>query len=145
MKNISRTVSRFYVEVMDDWKMDSQSAVLTITDNELRIEGEQILCLPRAQIRKVQPFLNASRVEADPTSGKALEAEPDLALTVASPSGIDRKGTCHTQGSLHHSVQGSDSGLYDTGTTADQGKAYDGLNCTLDTVSHILFLHQKTD
>lgn len=90
MKNISRTVSRFFVEVMDDWKMDSQSAVLTITDNELRIEGEQILCLPRAQIRKVQPFLNASRVKADPTSGKALEVEPDLALTVASPSGIDR-------------------------------------------------------
>ena len=52
MKNISRTVSRFFVEVMDDWKMDSQSAVLTITDNELRIEGEQILCLPRAQIRQ---------------------------------------------------------------------------------------------
>ena len=90
MKNISRTVSRFNVEVMEHWKIDSQSAVLTITDNELRIEGEQILCLPRAQIRKVQPFLNASRVEADPTSGKALEAEPDLALTVASPSGIDR-------------------------------------------------------
>ena len=91
MKNISRTVSRFFVEVMDDWKMDSQSAVLTITDNELRIEGEQILCLPRAQIRKVQPFLNAGR------SGGASDIRESsggatwlLALAAASPSGIDR-------------------------------------------------------
>ena len=40
MKNASREVSRFYVEVMDDSKMNSQTAVLTITDNDLLIEGE---------------------------------------------------------------------------------------------------------
>lgn len=56
MKNISRTVSRFFVEVMDDWKMDSQSAVLTITDNELRIEGEQILCCPGRKSARCSRF-----------------------------------------------------------------------------------------
>ena len=47
MKNASREVSRFYVEVMDDSKMNSQTAVLTITDNDLLIEGEQTLSILR--------------------------------------------------------------------------------------------------
>ena len=62
MKNASREVSRFYVEVMDDSKMNSQTAVLTITDNDLLIEGEQTLSILRTQIRKVQRFLNAWRM-----------------------------------------------------------------------------------
>lgn len=82
MKNASREVSRFYVEVMDDSKMNSQTAVLTITDNDLLIEGEQTLSILRTQIRKVQRFLNAGRIQADAKSGKPQGKESDLALTV---------------------------------------------------------------
>ena len=73
MKNASREVSRFYVEVMDDSKMNSQTAVLTITDNDLLIEGEQTLSILRTQIRKVQRFLNAGRIQADAGSGNRRE------------------------------------------------------------------------
>lgn len=90
MKNASREVSRFYVEVMDDSKMNSQTAVLTITNNDLLIEGEQTLSILRTQIRKVQRFLNAGWIQADAGSGKPQGKESDLALTVAGTSGVDR-------------------------------------------------------
>lgn len=90
MKNASREVSRFYVEVMDDSKMNSQTAVLTITDNDLLIEGEQTLSILRTQIRKVQRFLNVGRIQADAESGKPQGKESDLALIVAGTSGVDR-------------------------------------------------------
>lgn len=81
MKNASREVSRFYVEVMDDSKMNSQTAVLTITDNDLLIEGEQTLSILRTQIRKVQRFLNAGLdsggCEIRKTTGKRIGSGAD--------------------------------------------------------------------
>ena len=70
--------------------MNSQTAVLTITDNDLLIEGEQTFCILRTQIRKVQRFLNAGRIQADAESGKPQGKESDLALTVTGTSGVDR-------------------------------------------------------